>query len=180
MFPSLALNLWDVRIARGGIIRAIEALVRIGVGFYVRIVVLETIIAIVIDLWTERTMRACTEDLPWHRLYWITAYNLLNFVVGLWPYHRHLRLLLDRTEPPLAFQSSSAIALLSSDENAFRDFARAVWKSSVSLPLVIGPPILKVRARPFGLSAKVGARGLCLPRALPPIYGISYATARTR
>ncbi len=49
MFPSLALNLSDVRIARGVIIRAIEALVRIGV-FCVRIVVLETIIAIVIDL----------------------------------------------------------------------------------------------------------------------------------
>lgn len=50
MFPSLALNLSDVRIAQGVIIRAIEALVRIGVGFCVRIVVLETIIAIVIDL----------------------------------------------------------------------------------------------------------------------------------
>ncbi len=42
--------------------------------------------------------------------------------------------------------------------------------------LLIGSPeldrglvILKVRGRPLGLSARLGARGRCLPRARPPI-----------
>lgn len=77
-------------------------------------------------------------------------------------------------------QSSSVLPLLSSEGKVFRDLTRTTWNSSASLLLVIAPPILNVRARPFGLSARLGARGLCLPRALPPKNGISYAVDRKR
>jgi hypothetical protein len=50
--------------------------------------------------------------------------------------------------------------------------------SSPSLPLITAVPILNVLARPLGRSAKVGARGFCLPLARPPKYGISYVAAR--
>lgn len=45
-------------------------------------------------------------------------------------------------------------------------------------PSLVGGVKLIPRGRPSGLSLKLGALGFCLPRALPPMTGISYVTER--
>lgn len=44
--------------------------------------------------------------------------------------------------------------------------------SVFSIPVNCVAPILKVRGLPLGRSAKLGARGLFFPLALPPTKGI--------